>query len=89
MLAVASIAQPVGRPKTAVRNVPRAARGRLVLNVQIACPVNIAQAATKMLLRVLIAQLVLARVTQGKHRAYPAAPVSSTMLLVRSNADCV
>ena len=33
--AVASIAQLVGRPKTAVRNVPRVERGGLVLGVKI------------------------------------------------------
>ena len=87
--AVASIAQLVGRPKTAVRNVPRAVRVRLALGAKIACPVNIAQAATKMLLRVLIAQLVLVKVIQDKRRAFLAVPVNSTMLPVRFVANCV
>ena len=80
--AVASIAQPVGRPKTAVRNAWRAARGRLVLDVQIACPVNIVQVAIKMLLRVLIAPLVLVKVIQDKHRVLNAVLVNSVMYLV-------
>ena len=87
--AVALSVQLGGRPKTAVRNVPRAARVRLALGVPIACPVNIVQVATKMLLRVLIVPLVLVKVTQGKRRAFPAVPVNSTMLPVRFVAKCV
>ena len=83
------LAQPVGRPKTAVRNAWRAAPERLALGVQIACPVNIVQAATKMLLRVLIAPLVLVKVMQGKHRAFHAVPVNTTMLPVRFAAKNV
>ena len=87
--AVASIVQLDGPPKTAVRNVSRAARVRLALGVQIACPVNIVQVATKMLLRVLIVPLVLVKVTQGKRRAFPAVPVNSTMLQVPSSVNFV
>ena len=87
--AVASIVQPVGRPKMAVRNAWRAARGRLALGVQIARPVNIVQAATKMLLCVLIAPLVLVKVTQGKRRVFPAVPANSTMFLVLRSVNFV
>ena len=87
--AVASIAQPVGRPKTAVQNVSCAVRVRLAWGVQIACRANIVRVAIQMLLRVLSVPLVIAKVTQGKHRAFPAVPVNSTMLLVLSSANCV
>jgi hypothetical protein len=39
--------------------------------------------------RVNIVQLVLVKVTKGKHRVWNAARVNSTMLLVRWNANCV
>ena len=87
--AVASIAQLDGRPKTAVPNVSRVVPVRLALGVQIACPVNIVQGAIRMPLRVLIAPLVLAKVMQGKHRAFHAVPVNSTMLWVLLVANCV
>ena len=87
--AVASIVPSVGLRKTAVPNVPRAGRGRLALGVQIACPVNIVQVAIRMPLRVLIAQLVLAKVIQDRLRAFHAVPVNSTMLWVLLVANCV
>ena len=87
--AVVSIVPSVGLRKTAVPNVPRAGRGRLALGVQIACPVNIVQVAIRMPLRVLIAQLVLAKVIQDRLRAFHAVPVNSTMLWVLLVANCV
>jgi hypothetical protein len=80
--AVASIVPRVGRPKTAVPNVPRAVRVRLALGVTIARRVNTVRVAIKMLRRVLIAPLVLVKVMQGKLRAFRAVPVNSTMLRV-------
>ena len=80
--AVALIVPRVGRPKTAVPNVPRAVRVRLALGVTIACRVNIVRVAIKMLRRVLIAPLVLVKEMQGKLRAFRAVPVNSTMLRV-------
>ena len=80
--AVASIVPRVGRPKTAVPNVPRAVRVRLALGVTIACRVNIVRVAIKMLRRVLVAPLVLVKAMQGKLHAFHAALVNSTMLRV-------
>ena len=80
--AVASIARLDGRPKTAVPNVPRAVPERLALGAQIACPVNTVRVATKMLLRVLIAPLVLVKAIQDKLRAFHAVPVNSTTMRV-------
>ena len=87
--AVASIAQLVGRPKTAVRNVPCAARARLAWGVKIACRANIVRVAIQMLLLVLIAPLVLVKVIQDKRRAFLAVPVNSTMLLVLPSVNFV
>ena len=87
--AVVLIAQLVGRPKTAVRNAWRAARGRLVLGVKIACRANIVRVAIQMLLLVLIVPLVLVKVTQGKRRAFPAVPANSTMFLVLRSVNFV
>ncbi len=87
--AVASIAPRVGRPKTAVPNVPRAVPVRLALGVRIACPVNIVKVATKMPSRVLIAPLVLVKVIQDKLRAFLAVPVNSTMFQVPRRANLV
>ena len=78
--AVASIAQLVGRRKTAVPNVPRAVRVRLAVGATIAYQVNIVRAAIKMLLRALVAPLVLVKVIQDKFRAFHAIPVNSMML---------
>ena len=87
--AVASIAQSVGRPKTAVPNVLRAVPVRLALGAQIACPANTVRVATEMLLRVLIARLVLVKVIQDKLRAFHAVPVNSTTMQVLLVANCV
>jgi hypothetical protein len=80
--AVASIVPRVGRPKTAVPNVPRAVRVRLALGVTIARRVNTVRVAIKMLRRVLVAPLVLVKAMQGKLHAFHAALVNSTMLRV-------
>ena len=87
--AVASIARLDGRPKTAVPNVSRAVPVRLALGAQIAPRVNTVRVAITMPLRVLVVPLVLAKVIQGKLRAYHAVPVNSAMLWVLLVANCV